>query len=179
MQTFISIAEPCNENWDKMQPNQQGRHCLSCSKTVVDFTGWDTPDIAAYLLNPANKKACGRFYDTQLNVPILPQKEEWIHCIQRSCLSGAKKVAAIIVIVFGLTQTACQKLSTPGKAITPPIEKTITLGVPLPENTEYMRMGETMILIDEPATKDSIPKCQPDTAINKTIKIGKVAARSR
>ena len=34
----ILIPKPCHENWDKMTPNEQGRHCKSCAKTVVDGT---------------------------------------------------------------------------------------------------------------------------------------------
>ena len=32
------IPEPCHENWNKMTPQEQGRHCAVCSKVVVDFT---------------------------------------------------------------------------------------------------------------------------------------------
>jgi len=28
------ILDPCTENWDQMTPNEQGRHCTKCSKTV-------------------------------------------------------------------------------------------------------------------------------------------------
>ena len=33
----LNIDKPCSENWDKMIPNDAGRHCSSCDKTVVDI----------------------------------------------------------------------------------------------------------------------------------------------
>ncbi|MFN3917981.1 MAG: carboxypeptidase-like regulatory domain-containing protein [Flavobacteriales bacterium] len=34
MKTFY-IGAPCNENWDNMIPNENGRFCTSCQKTVI------------------------------------------------------------------------------------------------------------------------------------------------
>ena len=34
----ITIPTPCHENWNEMTPNEMGRHCTVCSKTVKDFT---------------------------------------------------------------------------------------------------------------------------------------------
>ena len=34
----LNIPEPCHEDWNEMTPKQQGRHCMVCNKTVVDFT---------------------------------------------------------------------------------------------------------------------------------------------
>lgn len=33
----LNIDKPCSENWDKMIPNDVGRHCSNCDKTVVDI----------------------------------------------------------------------------------------------------------------------------------------------
>ncbi len=33
----LNIDKPCSKNWDKMIPNDAGRHCSSCDKTVVDI----------------------------------------------------------------------------------------------------------------------------------------------
>ena len=33
----LNIAEPCREDWQNMTPNNLGRHCQNCQKTVVDF----------------------------------------------------------------------------------------------------------------------------------------------
>jgi hypothetical protein len=34
----INIPTPCHEDWNNMTPEQKGRHCKSCEKTVFDFT---------------------------------------------------------------------------------------------------------------------------------------------
>lgn len=34
----MHIAKPCHEDWNRMSPNDQGRHCAVCEKTVVDLT---------------------------------------------------------------------------------------------------------------------------------------------
>lgn len=61
----ISIPEPCHENWDKMTPNENGRFCLSCSKTVVDFTAMSPEEIQQYFIS--NKNICGRVKNEQLS----------------------------------------------------------------------------------------------------------------
>jgi hypothetical protein len=62
----LNIAEPCHENWQKMTPQQQGRFCGSCQKTVVDFTMMSDQEVLNYFLK-ADHNVCGRFADDQLN----------------------------------------------------------------------------------------------------------------
>jgi len=33
----ISIPKPCFEGWENMLPNEGGRYCKACAKTIVDF----------------------------------------------------------------------------------------------------------------------------------------------
>lgn len=63
----ITIPEPCHENWDKMTPNENGRFCLSCSKTVVDFTSMLPEEIQHFFIQNQNNKICGRFRKSQLD----------------------------------------------------------------------------------------------------------------
>lgn len=76
----IEIPQSCHENWNTMQPNSQGRHCLSCQKTVVDFTAMTD----AELINFFSKKkdnVCGRFTNEQLTKDILIPKKK-IHWVK-------------------------------------------------------------------------------------------------
>ena len=62
----LTIPEPCHENWQQMTPNEQGRHCLSCQKTVVDFTLMSDQEVLQYI-STASSSVCGRFNNDQLN----------------------------------------------------------------------------------------------------------------
>jgi hypothetical protein len=47
--TDLLIPKPCHENWDAMSPRDDGRHCATCAKTVVDLTVFDAEDGARVL----------------------------------------------------------------------------------------------------------------------------------
>lgn len=67
----ISIPKPCREGWDKMTPNERGRFCAHCQKTVIDFTTW--PDSALYnFFEKSNGNVCGHFNRSQLEREIIP-----------------------------------------------------------------------------------------------------------
>ncbi len=62
----IQVPKPCHEDWNAMTPNEQGRFCGSCAKSVVDFTKMKAPEIQQYFINNQGKKVCGRFNNNQL-----------------------------------------------------------------------------------------------------------------
>lgn len=62
----ISIPHPCHENWQEMTPNERGRFCANCQKTVVDFTNWSDKAIFDFFTLHKNK-TCGRFNRTQID----------------------------------------------------------------------------------------------------------------
>lgn len=61
----ITIPKPCRQSWQQMLPNDDGRHCNHCSKTVIDFTKMTNGEIISYLSNRSN--ICGRFSPLQLD----------------------------------------------------------------------------------------------------------------
>lgn len=63
----ISIPKPCHEDWNTMTPNQKGRFCSSCKKTVVDFTKKSHKEIQEYVEKNQGKQICGHFYQRQLS----------------------------------------------------------------------------------------------------------------
>lgn len=65
--THITIPTPCNENWDRMLPEDKGRFCQLCAKTVVDFTNSSPEEITDYFIKNKESKTCGRFKKEQLN----------------------------------------------------------------------------------------------------------------
>ena len=61
----IRIPEPCHEDWNKMTPTEQGKHCKVCVKEVFDFTNSTDEELIKKIYN--NENLCGRFKSTQLN----------------------------------------------------------------------------------------------------------------
>ena len=64
-QTHLHIATPCNEDWSKMTPTQQGKFCDSCAKEVTDFTSMTDQQVLNYL-KVTNNNICGRIHEDQL-----------------------------------------------------------------------------------------------------------------
>ncbi len=71
-QVQLQIPEPCHENWEAMQAAEKGRFCLSCQKTVVDFSTMTDQQVLQYL-QQTQSNTCGRFAPDQLNRPLTPQ----------------------------------------------------------------------------------------------------------
>src|SRR5688500_15055841 len=66
MSIQLNIDKPCHENWYNMQPNKDGRHCMSCQKPVVDFSNMTDREILDYI-SDINGDICGRTDRMQLN----------------------------------------------------------------------------------------------------------------
>ena len=60
MNDRLKIETPCHEDWTKMSPNKEGRHCGLCDKTVIDFTVMSQEEITNYLSNNYKAQICGR-----------------------------------------------------------------------------------------------------------------------
>ncbi len=89
----IRIPEPCHEDWNNMTPKEQGRHCASCDKTVVDFTNMSDRQIAETLQN--NVSSCGRFSRYQLDRNLILHSEPQKHF-------GLLKLAACAILSVNL-----------------------------------------------------------------------------
>jgi len=62
----ITIPKPCYENWDAMTPEEKGRFCSVCSKTVRDFTIASDQEIIE-VFSHSSEDICGNFNASQLN----------------------------------------------------------------------------------------------------------------
>ena len=99
----ISIPKPCHEDWSKMSPNEKGRFCQSCSKSVIDFTEMPQQSIEEYLNNNGDKRICGRFKVSQLDqIRIeIPQ-----HIFQKR-MSFHKFFLLALLIAMGTSLLSC------------------------------------------------------------------------
>jgi hypothetical protein len=96
----IHISNPCHEDWQNMTPDDLGRFCQSCEKSVIDFTTMPDYDIISFFKNNP-KGVCGRFSNNQLDK-------------EYSFPSGLKstnyaRVAALLAGLF-VTNIGCQNL---------------------------------------------------------------------
>ena len=62
----IQINNPCHEDWQKMNPTQQGAFCKACQKEVVDFSKKSISEIKNFFSKEQTEKVCGRFETKQL-----------------------------------------------------------------------------------------------------------------
>lgn len=81
--TQITLPQPCHELWANMNTVEKGRFCLSCNKTVVDFTTMTNQQIIDHLLAAAGN-VCGRIGEPQLTMlnnqlatPAQPRQGIW------------------------------------------------------------------------------------------------------
>jgi hypothetical protein len=132
MQSIINIPQPCSENWDAMHPNTGGRHCNSCSHTVIDFTGWELQDIATYLKQNTGKHVCGRFLNSQLNqsfdlTVFAPKVISWR-------TNGWRKVAALIIVCFALASCNMNKATDSNQEKKPVLQVMGDISIPIQDS---------------------------------------------
>lgn len=105
----VSLSFQCEENWNKMTPVQQGKHCAACNKVVVDFSSMTDTQLIEYLLK--NKNTCGKFKPSQLNrtysIASKTKKTHW------------PAIAAMLVAgMFSLTSTGLHSAMHGGTIVT-------------------------------------------------------------
>jgi len=67
---IIRIPEPCHEDWSAMKPDEKGKFCNVCTKSVHDFSNKTDAEITKILLENKDQKICGHFKKTQVNRSI-------------------------------------------------------------------------------------------------------------
>ncbi|MCS3532182.1 hypothetical protein [Chryseobacterium sp. JUb7] len=63
----LTIPKPCHEDWSNMTPDEKGKFCSVCDKTVQDFTVASDEEIIDAFSNPVQESICGNFNESQLN----------------------------------------------------------------------------------------------------------------
>ena len=105
MENKISIPKPCNENWNSMSPNKNGRFCNSCNKTVIDFTKMNNPEIQKYFTeNSGEERICGHFKLNQIESEESIKYDKLRSRFNRIKIKPIKKIALFsLSLVFTLT----------------------------------------------------------------------------
>ena len=102
---MISVPNPCNENWNSMTPQNQGRFCSSCQLVVTDFTKMDDNEIIQYFRTHQHEKICGHFRNEQLKrmkITITPAQ------LQNHNWSIIQQIRIAIFLVFASSLFSCK-----------------------------------------------------------------------
>ncbi|MEP6675711.1 MAG: hypothetical protein ABJA78_11165 [Ferruginibacter sp.] len=119
----ISIPKPCHEDWNAMKPDGQGRHCLSCAKTVVDFTNMNDDEVKFFFLNKKEDHVCGRFNNRQITNNRIELPVELLGL----SMPLWKRFLAACLIVFSTTLFSCDTSIKPDISV----QSERTMGVPV------------------------------------------------
>ena len=128
----ITIPKPCHEDWEAMTPNQQGRHCTACAKTVVDFTVMTDEAIKKYFIQQKEEKICGRFKQEQLHRIIITLPVNILHIT----MPRWKQFLTACLLAFSSMLFSCDAMID---------QNTKVLGEQLPEITEVRTTGLPVI----------------------------------
>jgi hypothetical protein len=88
-QMQLAIPEPCHENWNAMSPQQQGRFCGVCTKTVVDFSNMSDGQVME-TIQKASGGLCGHFHTDQINRTLVaaPRPKWWMQPFWQYIVGG-------------------------------------------------------------------------------------------
>jgi len=100
----LTIPKPCHEDWNTMTPNEKGKFCSSCSKTVVDFTQKSSKEIQEYLVANKGQRVCGHFYRKQLDSIVIQLPETTFY----QSLTFQKLFILSLLFTMGTTLLSCK-----------------------------------------------------------------------
>ncbi len=109
-QLQISIPKPCHEDWNQMTPEERGRFCSVCQKTVLDFSEKTKEEILEFIQAHRHEKLCGRFRSDQLAVF---SRIELPMPVYQSRLSFLNSFLAALLFCFGTSLFSCNLPANP------------------------------------------------------------------
>ena len=114
--TELKITNPCNQNWNSMSPNELGRYCQLCEKTVIDFTKMSPEEIKVYLKKNGNRRICGRI--PRVPIKRIPsKKEQWFNSLRlkinqriafRPIRYSLLSLLSVLMVLFGCNQNVVE-----------------------------------------------------------------------
>jgi Carboxypeptidase regulatory-like domain len=106
----IIIPDPCNESWDTMRLEGNGKYCTRCKNIVYDLSGMNDNELFEFLRkSPAVH--CGRFHNSQLNRSIPPP--------QRKHIFSFEKFSRIAATVFTILSFKAVNLKAENRHLKP------------------------------------------------------------
>ena len=128
----ITIPKPCHENWNAMSPDDNGRFCGACSKSVVDFTNMKSTEVQEYFIQNQGQKICGRFKNEQLDTIVIQIPS----AVLFSQVNFHKIFMLALLVSMGTSLFSCknnngEKQKIDSVEVVNTIQHT-TMGIPLP-----------------------------------------------
>jgi hypothetical protein len=97
LQHKIIVTKPCQEAWSSMTKTDNGRHCKSCDKLVIDFSILSDDEIRDFFFKNSNNPVCGRFHKNQIDrITIYIQSY-----VLKKPIPQWKKFLIIFLVCFG------------------------------------------------------------------------------
>jgi len=101
---IIRIPDPCHEDWNKMTPDDKGKFCNSCCKSVVDFTNKSDQEIIDILQSAGEGKVCGHFKKSQVDRPLVLKLN--LRALPKN-MNATRMFAIALLMVFGSVLVSC------------------------------------------------------------------------
>lgn len=151
----IELSFVCDEDWNKMPTVDAGRHCSSCSKTVVNFSNLSDEQVIAFYSKKGNAKECGNFRIGQLEYinqtlarPVKKQKFSFFKPFLASVLLSSAACSDTTKKVTPTHQEESNKEPEEdlvlGKVCTEPIEDSLAENKPFqPRKITYVKRLNT------------------------------------
>ncbi|BEV03553.1 hypothetical protein [Chryseobacterium gambrini] len=142
----ITIPKPCHENWATMTPEDKGRFCAVCSKTVRDFTNASDEEIIN-VFSSTSENICGNFNESQLDRDL-----------QYSYLNSllTKFAVGFVFTTAGFVALNAQKKMVNDSVKAEMIDEVILTGFTTKKECKQMVTGITTVTSEEhPAEKSA------------------------
>lgn len=97
--------KPCNVGWEQMTPEEKGKHCSLCSKTVVDFTQMNKEKIQSELniYFQKGQSVCGYFAADDVDEIVVEVPMQ----LFSQKMNFSKRFALALLVVMGTSLISC------------------------------------------------------------------------
>ncbi len=140
----IKIEKPCSENWEGMTPDDTGRFCSVCTKSVHDFTAKPKEELLQFLLCSTQSPCIRMLASQERFTPVEVQTTA-----QKILRSGKAIPAAALALVM-LLASSCE----PSGAEHSSTQNT---------NIQALTRGDTVLTPQSPLTGAVQPSCLGDS----------------
>jgi TonB-dependent SusC/RagA subfamily outer membrane receptor len=146
----ITIPKPCHENWGNMTPEEKGRFCSVCAKTVRDFSVASDEEIIDVFSN-TSENICGNFNESQLNRDL---RYSYINSL------FAKFAVGFIITAGGIVSVNAQQNIINDTLKAEEIKEVVIMGFSK-QTTQTMMVGSSTIVSEETLMNAQKSKIEP------------------